>query len=336
MKLKLEQLPGHLKQTLAPIYLISSDEPLLQQEAKDTICKAAKAKGFLEHQRLEASTAKFDWEQINISMQNLALFSERTLIDLHLPKPKPGITGSKLLTQYAKCPPKNKVLLITTGKFESATQRAAWLKAIEACGVIIRIWPITPNQLPQWLNQRLQQAGLRIDTHALQLLANSTEGNLLAAAQTIEKLCLQYGNTNKTLNEETVAESLSDNARFDVYQLVETALMGNVVKSVRILSSLQAEATPPTLILWAISRELRRLSQMAQALQQGQLLHQLFREYGVWDKHQAIMRRSLTRHPAPTYWRKLICRAQKIDCLIKGAASGNLWVEFERLLACLQ
>ncbi|MBT6669194.1 MAG: DNA polymerase III subunit delta, partial [Gammaproteobacteria bacterium] len=48
MKLRPEQLPAQLKKGLAPVYLLSGDEPLLLQEAADQILQAARSAGFEE------------------------------------------------------------------------------------------------------------------------------------------------------------------------------------------------------------------------------------------------------------------------------------------------
>jgi len=197
------------------------------------------------------------------------------------------------------------------------------------------IWPITPAKFPAWLSGRLKAAGLRVEPSALDGLVYHTEGNLLAAAQTVERLALQYGKIDRLLTETEVSGALTDNARFDVYQLVETALMGDLVKTLRILTRLRAEALPPTLLLWAINRELRRLTRIAYGVQQGQSTALLFKAQHVWPKQQAVLQSALRRFPNALYWQKLIQKAQVIDSVIKGVSNGNYWVEFERLLACM-
>ena len=50
MKTQPAQLPQLLKKSLAPVYLISGDEPLLVQESCDQVRAAARAAGF--HDRM--------------------------------------------------------------------------------------------------------------------------------------------------------------------------------------------------------------------------------------------------------------------------------------------
>ena len=48
MKLRPEQLPEHLRQTLLPVYLVTGEEPLLVQECGDQIRRAARSAGCAE------------------------------------------------------------------------------------------------------------------------------------------------------------------------------------------------------------------------------------------------------------------------------------------------
>ena len=59
MKLAPAQLGKHLQGTLAPVYVISGDDPLLCQEAADAIRTAARQQGFDERQVFSAD-ASFD------------------------------------------------------------------------------------------------------------------------------------------------------------------------------------------------------------------------------------------------------------------------------------
>lgn len=51
-------------------------------------------------------------------------------------------------------------------------------------------FPLEAHQMGRWINQRSQTLGLKITPEACQLLAQRTEGNLLATAQELEKFTL--------------------------------------------------------------------------------------------------------------------------------------------------
>ena len=193
MKLRPEQLSGHLQQGLKPIYLLSGDEPLQMMEAGDAIRQQARQQGANEREVLHADASGFDWNTLLNAANTLSLFAEQRLIELHLPNGKPGNEGSKVLCEYAARPPEDTVLMIRSGKLDKTTLNSKWGKAVDAAGVVMQFWPIKPEELPTWVRRRMQAAGLQTTPEAAALLAERVEGNMLAATQEIEKLLLLYG-----------------------------------------------------------------------------------------------------------------------------------------------
>ena len=187
MKLSPAQLAKHLQGNLAPVYVISGDEPLLCQEACDAIRAACRQRDFSERQVFNAE-ANFDWGLLLEAGASLSLFAEKRLLELRLPSGKPGDKGAAILLEYLQRPPEDTVLLVSLPKLDGSTQKTKWAKAlIDGEGAqFIQIWPVDAQQLPQWIRQRLSQAGLAASQDAVDLIAARVEGNLLAAAQEIE------------------------------------------------------------------------------------------------------------------------------------------------------
>ncbi len=327
MKLTLEQLLAHLKSPLAPIYLIAGDEHLLVQEAADAVRLAAKQAGFNERIQLTTET-HFDWTLLQQAGQNLSLFSAQQLIELRLTHQKITEAGKQILLDYSTQPPPEKLLLIITAKLDTEIQNSHWYKTIEKNGVIVQLWPLQLTQIPHWIKQRLQMLGLQADAEGIQLLVTRTEGNLLAAAQEIEKLGLLYPPGQLTV--EQIADASADHARYDVFNLIDYILQGQRYSTVRILNSLKEEAVEPTLILWAIAREIRNLTLLAQAIANGQSLAQAFTQYRVWEKRKPWISRTLKCHSLATL-QHCLQQAAQVDRLIKGASRGSVWDELASL-----
>jgi DNA polymerase-3 subunit delta len=186
---------------------------------------------------------------------------------------------------------------------------------------------VTGEQLPQWILQRAKKKNIVLSTQAASWLAEQVEGNLLAAAQEIEKLTLLSGDK---FDERSLDEIISNNARFDIFTLVDSALNGNAKRSLRIVNNLNEEDTEPTLVLWAITRELRTMADIIQQTQQGQPLASLFSKFRIWDKRQPGARAFIKRNTHMSCCDMLLAAA-KIDRIIKGAESGKVWDELERL-----
>ena len=80
---------------------------------------------------------------------------------------------------------------------------------------MVQVWPLDGRDLLQWVQQRMQHKGLQIDQAALKILTSRVEGNLLGAAQEIEKLFVLYG--AKRLTEQDIQNAVADGSRYDVF-----------------------------------------------------------------------------------------------------------------------
>ncbi len=331
MKLAPAQLNKHLQGVLAPVYVVSGDDPLLCQEAADAIRGAARQQGFDERQVFSAD-ASFDWGTLLQAGASLSLFAQKRLLELRLPSGKPGDKGAAALMEYCARPAEDTLLLVSLPKLDGSAQKTKWAKAlIDGQAVqFIQIWPVDAGQLPQWIRQRLSQAGLAAQQDAVELIAARVEGNLLAAAQEIEKLKLLAEDHQVTV--ETVQAAVADSARFDVFGLVDAVLNGHAAHALRMLEGLRGEGVEPPIVLWALARELRVLGGLAQQYSQGVPLDKAFglARPPVWDKRKPLMSKALQRYSAQR-WGQLLQDAQRIDAQIKGQAPGSPWTSLSRL-----
>ena len=331
MKLAPAQLSKHLQGPLAPVYVISGDEHLLCQEACDAIRAACRQQDFSERQVLSVETG-FDWGQLLEAGANLSLFAEKRLLELRIPNGKPGDKGAAALLHYLARPAEDTVLLISLPKLDGSTQKTKWAKAlIDGKDVqFLQIWPVDAAQLPQWIRQRLSQAGLAADQEAVEMIAARVEGNLLAAAQEIEKLKLLAEDGRVTAD--TVQAAVADSARYDVFGLIDVALQGQPEHSLRMLDGLRGEGIEAPVILWALARELRLLANIAVQYSQGIPLERAFSQARppVWDKRRPLISMALQRHDSAG-WQQLLMDAQLIDEQIKGQAAGDPWIGLANL-----
>lgn len=324
MKLKPEQLAAHLAKGLSPVYVVTGDEPLQRQEAADAVRAAARAQGFAEREVFDAERG-FDWNQLLQAAGSMSLFGDRRLIDLRM-SPKPGDAGAKALTEYAAHPPHDTVLLITCGKLERG--RAKWIQTLEAAGVMVQVWPLDGRSLPAWIQGRMRARGLQPAREAVALLADRVEGNLLAAAQEIEKLALLHGPGR--VEADDVISAVADSARFDVFGFVDTALAGQSERVARVLQGLRGEGIAPALVSWALGREIRALASMAAEAAAGEPLEAVFARHRVWERRKPLLRTAIKRRPLED-WLALVAQAGGVERAVKGAAAGHPWDELLQL-----
>ncbi len=326
MRVDANQLNAHLQKSLAPTYLISGDELLLAEECAAAVRDKAHTAGFERH--VLTVESGFDWDGLFAAMQAPSLFTPRCLYELRMPGAKPGTAGAEILTQLAQRPPPNTILMVVTGRLDKTAQQSRWLQALEKAGVTVTVWPLEAAKLPHWIGQRLARLGVRAQPGVPELLAHYLQGNLLAVAQEIDKLALLAG--NRTLELDEVKDSLSDNSRFSIYALADACLVGQAAGAVRMLARLRMEGVEPILVLWALAREVRNMAAISTALSSGKSQAAVFQTYKVWMQRQALVAKAAARVPRES-WLALLARAARLDKILKGRASGDIWHELEKL-----
>ena len=256
MQLRFEALDGHLGKPLAQLYVITSDEHLLALEAADKIRRAARAQGYCEREVLSVERS-FKWGELLAANQALSLFGDRKLIELRIPTGKPGKEGGAALQNYAKHLSPDNLTIITLPKLDWATQKAAWVAALQQAAVYIDIPLVERAQLSNWISIRLAAQGQSAERASIDFIADRVEGNLLAAQQEILKLGLLH--PAGRLSAVQVQEAVLNVARYDVFKLSEAMLAGDPARLVRMLEGLKGEGEALPLVLWAVADELRTL-----------------------------------------------------------------------------
>lgn len=329
MKIRPEQLEAHLQKGLAPLYLLAGDEPLLLDEAAASIRRKARDAGAEERISLVAEK-DFDWSRLTEEAASLSLFASKRLMELRLPTGKPGQEGARVLGQWAERPPEDTTLVVISGKLDRSSRNAKWVKALEGAGAMVEYWPIPRPQLPAWVQTRMTAAGLVVSRDAARFIAERVEGNLLAAAQEVEKLRLLLGEGQ--VSDEQVQSAVVDSARYDPFQLADAALGGETARAVHILEGLHGEGVEPPLLVWVLAREIRALADMAIGIAQGRRKDEVTRR--VWANRRGLVEKALDRHPADR-WLSLLEEAGRIDAMAKGAAPGNPWDALQRLVMAM-
>lgn len=331
MKLSGDNLAASLARQLQTIYLVSGDEPLLVNEAADAIRARARGQGFTERE-LHVVERGFDWQSLLADSRTMSLFAQRKIIEIRMANAAPGEQGADAIVDLAEQPSPDNLVLIIAGKLDGRTQSSRWVSAVEKRGVLVQVWPIDLPRLPAWIRERLGRHKLQADAAAAALLAERVEGNLLAAHQEIEKLALLL--PPGPITAETVVDAVADSARFDVLQLGEAAMRGQTARALRILEGLRGEAVEPTLVLWALNKDLQWIARARSLMRRGQSAESAMNTLYVWRPRQSAMAQALGRMNPHTL-RNLILDAERVDRAIKGVVKANPWLELERLVARL-
>jgi DNA polymerase-3 subunit delta len=328
LQLRAEQLDAHLARTLAPLYVVHGDEPLLALEAADAIRAKARAAG---HAEREVHTVErgFDWSRLAASAASLSLFASGKVVELRIPSGKPGADGAAAIERYCASLPPDAVTLVTLPRLDRASQGTRWFETLAGAGVVVNVFPVDRRQLALWIGARLARQRQRAGEAALGFLAAAVEGNLLAAHQEIQKLALLY--PEGELGFEQVRDAVLDVARFEVGQLSEALLAGDKARLARVLAGLAGEGEPVPRVLWVMAEDVRAVTRVHHGLAAGRNAAELYRDFRIWGEARQRLVGAAARRMTGGGLEAALAHAAAIDRIVKGLDKGDAWDELLRL-----
>ena len=322
MKIRARQLDAHLKKGLAKLYAVHGAEALLALEAAERIRDAARRSGCTEREIFFAEPGA-DWGRLATAAANLSLFASRRLFELRVPTGKPGAEGARAIEAWCaglrgrEAPGQEQaddtVRLVMLPELDWQQQKSRWFEALDGAGVVVEAQPVTRDELPEWLAERLGRQDQTARVETLEWLADRVEGNLLAAKQEVDKLALLLPRGEITLA--AIREAVTDVSRFERDTLVDAIHGDDAARIARIVESLEAEGEPLPLLLWTLAEELRTMMAVAAGQRPRRFLPP--------ERMQALAR-TAKRHDAVSFGREVL-RAHRIDRMIKGVEAGDPW-----------
>lgn len=316
MKIKPYDLNRQLQKPLKA-YWVCGDETLLIEEVVEQLVSRFK-KAETEVIRIHVDSS-FKEDMITQWVYGGSLFAQEQILLITLGQKSPAAFNTQL-PQWLADAPAEMQFIIQGPRLTGAQMQSKWVKTLDPQTGFIQIWPIEKHQLPQWLVQRARQRfQMNLHPSAAHLIAELTEGNLLASSQTLEKLQLEFGSAEITL--EQVEQSLSDMTHFSVFSLTESCMTGDKDKSLRILQNLFEKQVEVSMILWALSQEIRLLYRFFEERKNVPVVV-LFKKHRVIERRKGPIKSGLQRLSAKRCQR-LLQNAAVIDRQMKGVQSGD-------------
>lgn len=321
MKLNYLQLTQHLKSQLKPVYLISGEDYFLKHEALAEITSKAQTLQFSEQTKI---TIEQD-DDIYTGLYSNAFFSQKRLVILNFRELLPKKSAVKLLEEYLKKYDDNICLIIMCGKLDAKNNRSSWVVTTEKLGAHITIWPITTQQMPEWLKMQARKHALSLQEQAIARIIEHTEGHLFAADQVLAKLALL---NMTTVTAASVEAFINQDCQYSIFDLGDCLLMRDGLRFIKILRTLAQEKTEPTLVLWVIMRELRQALNIAELLQEGRAFTEICQSLRVFPKRAPLYRNFLAKMSLAAC-KTALQRASELDRIVKGDGQGAPWKAFE-------
>ncbi|PVY87906.1 DNA polymerase III subunit delta [Pantoea ananatis] len=321
-----EQLSAQLREGLRACYLLTGNEPLLLQESADAIRDSALAQGFEEHLSFTLD-AQTDWDTLFMSCQSLSLFAQRQTLTLQFPENGPNAAIAEQLIKLAPLLHADILLICRMAKLSKAQENSAWFKALSAHAVLVPCQTPEQAQLPRWVVSRAKTLKLDIDDAAVQLLCYCYEGNLLALAQALERLSLQWPDGKLTLPR--VEAAVSDAAHFTPYHWVDALLGGKSRRALHILQQLEREESEVAILLRTLQRDLMTLLHL-QRHQSQQPLRTLMDQQRIWQNRRNLFTEALQRLDASRL-QQAIHLLMQTELTLKQDYGQSVWPQLQTL-----
>lgn len=328
MKIPIQQLDKHLKQSY-PVYLFSGENSHFIAEG---IKKLLRHLSISSPLRFYIENKTFDWDSLSLQASHPSLFDDKRLILLKLSISLDKTQQTRLLDIIDHA--QDTLFIIETNKLTQAQLKQPWLQWIERYGRHFHSPLLTPEEAVNWIKAQMKEKGLSTSEKGYELIALSTEGNMLALAQTLAQLSLLFQEQEEEIPLPSLEACLSKQAHYTIYQCVDEAFNQNTERMLIILNSLSVSSTEPALLLWACLNTLRTVCSMQFDLKQGKSLPTLLKQYHVWHSKSDGITRTLQSHSL-AYCYTLLQSAKEVDESIKGLNHKDAWSSLKNLLLAI-
>lgn len=322
-------LNAQAQEPVPPLLCVFSDEPLFQTQVADLYRSRARAQKGCLRQVIDVDKS-FNESQFLGLFSEMSLFGDLSLIDLRIPNPKLSKETAAVIDQvceWIKTGQTEHLLLVTGPKLNKTQQASAGFNKLLGVGTEVVCPDIQIGNMPQWIVGVARRLNLKVDVSSAKWLAERTEGNLLAAHQTLEKLAVQH---QGDIGLEQIQQGVSDSARFNVFELSPALLSGDKTRIIRMLEGLQAEGEAPTLVLWALMEDIRALRNIKNALHKGISLGEACKQNRIWGPRQNLIGPTERKHTQESL-QTLTDVCYQAEKTIKGLRAGDAWTLLEMI-----
>lgn len=324
-----DKLAQQFRQSLSSVYCVAGDDILQRNEACEQVRSAFENAGFTEKEK-HYQDNEFRWSDLLAGSQAMSLFGEKRLIELHLNSSKIGVEGSNAITTLSEelnqQEAQETALLVIA---PSLNGKPKWVTTITRLGIFVPVYALEGARLQQWLIARASKYGLTLSQQNAGLLADRVEGNSIAADQELQKLALLLNN-NANISEQHIDEWVADSARFSVFKMLDHAIAGQLLNSIRALMHLRDEGTALPAITPAVANRISVLLSLAEYKQHNRL-EQGFQAERVFPRQKSHYQQILNRLSIEDLHRclKLCSRA---DIASKSGNESTAWSMLEIVL----
>jgi DNA polymerase-3 subunit delta len=306
------------------MYVLVGTESYLLNDCALQIKQAFKQQGDYDTKVIDLELAA-DWNELFAEANSYSLFHDNVFLDARFPKKTVDAKAKELLTDYLKDVNDRCAILL---RLPLATAKSLTWLYNHPNVVLVQIYPLNAMAQKQWTEARCKTYHLNISPTVPSCILRYTEGNLTATSQLIEKLAIAY-KENELITEAMVEEHAADSCLYDIYGHADACLHATCNIALKLVQQSRAEDVEPTLLLWIITQEIRRLIKLIELTQHQHIpfakaCEQLF----IWSTKTALYNKAMQRYSLPSLYH-LLQRCKQMDEAIKTSQTDLFWSQMD-------
>ena len=316
-----------IQQQHFPLYIISGDEAYQQHQLAEKLLTRFKSQDYeIVRHHIDAHNYDVLYQQSD----TLSLFSSQRFIIVTFNK-APDKKGQSALLDNLSDHSSDDVYLLIFQDLNHASTKTKWFTKLSERALHIQLWPLSSQDTLKMIDLEMCQYPQLTMTHEAKLiLAQKTEGNMLATHQMLSLLARQ---AKPNYDENNVLALLHQHCKYDVFDLITPIIIRDKCKALSILNQLLTENAEPVLVLWALTKQVRILSHLLGA-QNTSEINKVFMQHQIWQSRQNQYLQWSKRHCLDQI-SNYMDQCLKIDYTIKGIEKDNIVLGFNQLVLSL-
>jgi len=305
---------------IAPVYLFRGDANLLMDEAWQKLVQKivpVKARR-LNGERLQAK--EHSANEVLERVKTLPMFGAKQLVMVQNIDVWSKDQQQSLLA-YLEKPQPSACLVLTTCQKKGVERLES---AIDSTGMVVAFPAPNERDAPRWLQERARIHNKKMSLDAAGLLFEQVGLDLYRLELELNKL-LQYVGERETITLDDVAEAVSSQRSFSVFELLDHIGQGEKHQAINSLRNLVRAGEAPLAILALMSRQLRLLWQARDGLERGIPVTELTRQLRL---PQTVTRKYVHQSKAfsTREFRQFHSAIRDADVALKSSGTNPEWI----------
>jgi len=257
--------------TIAPVYLFTGPEEYVKREALEALRNKLLPPGLetLNDATLEGVTA----QQITDAAETMPMMCARRIVTVRdwapLLQAKSKNEDSEVarMQNWLENPPESCALVFYMRQEPDGRKKMTVLLKKKA--EVVSFDLLSDAELARWAAGRLKPLGKKIDGKALSTLTYMAGRELTRLSGELDKLAAYLGEERSEITEADVAAIVSPSLEYNVFELLNSLLAGDVKKGQQTVNSLLQGGQTTMGLLAMLTRQIRQLAHMKCALDAG-------------------------------------------------------------------